>query len=75
MSEDQATTAGAAADWRREQAGRYLSARFGAAWTYKAPETFENLIERRIWSVACGAPAVGETCVAAVEAHLGEREA
>jgi hypothetical protein len=60
--------------WPQRQAFRYLNARFGPAWVYKAPETFENLVERWIWSVANGTAELGESCIAAIEAHCTERE-
>ena len=61
--------------WQQRQAFRYLSARFGPDWLYRAPESFENLVERWIWSVASGTEEFGESCIAAIEAHCAEREA
>ena len=64
----------AIADQQQKQAARYLAARFGPDWLYRAPETIGNIVEQWIWSVASGAPGYGETCIAAVEAHCAERE-
>ncbi len=60
--------------WEQGQALRYLNARFGPDWLYRAPETFGNLVERWIWSVANGTPEFGESCISAIEAHCAERE-
>ena len=53
----------------REQAHRYLVARFGDDYVYRAPETFSNVVERWIWALAAGSGAMAEQCIAAIEAH------
>ena len=59
----------------RTQAQRYLEARYGRdVWfRFKAPETFGNMLERWIWSVASDAPELGEACIAAIERYFTER--
>lgn len=81
MSEEQAGAAAEASragspdsGWPQRQAFRYLNARFGPDWLYKAPETFENLVERWIWCVANGTEGLGESCIDAIAAHCLERE-
>ena len=76
MSEEQVAEAEAeaSAGWQQEQAARYLTAAYGPDVIYRAPETFSNLVERWIWSVASGLPDFGETCMTAIEAHCAERE-
>lgn len=54
----------------REQAARYLRARFGPDYVYRAPEAFENTLERWIWAVAGDAPDLAEECMAAIEQHF-----
>lgn len=54
----------------REQAKRYLEARYGPDVWFRAPETFENAVERWIWAVASGyEDTTGEDCITAIEAH------
>jgi hypothetical protein len=61
-------------DTVREQAKRYMEARYGPDVWFRAPETFENAVERWIWSVASSAEDVtGEECIAAIEAHMRAR--
>lgn len=80
MSEEQAagvTTEAPRApnpDWQQKQAGRYLKAVYGPDAIYRAPETFSNLVEQWIWSVASDTAEFGESCMAAIEAHCAERE-
>jgi len=58
----------------REQASRYLVARFGENYAYRAPETFGNVVERWIWALAAGSREMAGQCIAAIEAHLnGEK--
>ena len=55
----------------RVQARRYLEARYGDAVWFRAPETFENVLERWIWAVASGAEGtLGEECIAAIETAM-----
>jgi hypothetical protein len=55
----------------RGQAQRYLRARYSSDYIYRAPETFENALERWIWAVAGDAPALAEECIKAIEEHFG----
>jgi hypothetical protein len=77
MSEPTQPDAGTAetgwADLRavRDQAHRYLAARYGKDYVYRAPETFENTLERWIWAVAGDAASLAEDCIKAIEGHLG----
>ena len=58
----------------REQATRYLTARYGTDVWYRAPETFGNMLERWIWAVASRAEdSLGEECMKAIEEHLTSR--
>lgn len=57
----------------REQARRYMEARFGKNVWFKAPETFGNVLERWIWSVASSAEdSVGEECIQAIEEKMAQ---
>jgi hypothetical protein len=57
----------------REQATRYLLAVYGKNVWYRAPETFENVLERWIWAVSSGAEAtLGEDCMKVIEAKMAE---
>lgn len=59
----------------REQARRYLEARYGKDVWFAAPETFSNTLERWIWAVASSAEDVtGEECIAAIEAHMAAEQ-
>lgn len=62
----------AAATWRRDQASRYMEARYGKNVWFKAPETFTNAVERWIWAVASGSEALAEESISAIEAHLAD---
>lgn len=59
-------------DATRKQAQRYLEARYGKDVWYRAPETFDNTLERWIWAVASDVPELAEKCIAAIERHFGE---
>jgi len=54
----------------RSQAKRYLEARYGESVWFKAPETFENVLERWIWSIASDAPELAEQCMTQIEQHF-----
>jgi hypothetical protein len=56
----------------RKQAQRYLEARFGGDVWYRAPETFQNVLERWIWAVASDAGGLAEECMTAIEQHFSE---
>lgn len=56
----------------RDQAHRYLVARFGKDYGYRAPETFENLLERWIWAVAADADVLAEECMSRIEEMAAE---
>lgn len=51
----------------RDQAHRYLVARFGDSYVFRAPETFDNVLERWIWAVAAGNVEYSEECIAKIE--------
>ena len=54
----------------RQQAQRYLEARYGKAVWYRAPETFVNMLERWIWAVASDSAGLAEECITAIEQHF-----
>lgn len=54
----------------RKQARRYLEARYGLDVWFRAPETFDNLLERWIWAVASNAPELAEESIVAIETGL-----
>lgn len=54
----------------RDQARRYLEARYGKNVWFRAPETFGNVLERWIWAVASGAAELAEECMTLIEQHL-----
>lgn len=55
----------------REQARRYLEARYGESVWFKAPETFDNVLEQWIWSVANDCEGtLGEECITAIEERM-----
>jgi hypothetical protein len=56
----------------RQQASRYLTARFGEEYVYRAPETFTNVLERWIWALAAGSPEMAEECISRIEQGLAE---
>ena len=57
----------------RGQARRYIEARYGTSAWFKAPETFDNVLECWIWAVASSAEeTVGEECITAIEEKLAE---
>jgi hypothetical protein len=58
----------------RAQAHRYLVARYGANYVYRAPETFGNTLERWIWAVASDAASLAEESIAAIEQHFAEND-
>jgi hypothetical protein len=53
----------------RNQARLYLEARYGKDVWFRAPETFENLVERWIWTIASGLPDPGYELISQIEAH------
>ena len=59
-----------ALDVVRNQAQRYLVARYGKNVWYRAPETFGNVLERWIWAVASNSGELAEQCMASIERHL-----
>lgn len=57
----------------REQASRYLAAVYGKNVGFRAPETFDNVLERWIVAVAGGSEdTLGEECMQAIEAKMAE---
>lgn len=54
----------------RNQAKIILEARYGPDVWFRAPETFENLIERWIWTIASGLPDPGGEIVTEIERQL-----
>jgi hypothetical protein len=57
----------------RDQAKRYLEACYGKSVWFRAPETFENAVERWIWSVASGEIEFAEDCMAKIEEMAAQR--
>jgi hypothetical protein len=55
----------------RGQAHRYLVARYGKDYIYRAPETFGNTLERWIWAVGADAEDLAEECMKAIEEYFG----
>jgi hypothetical protein len=51
------------------QAQRYMSAVYGPSVGFRAPETFDNILERWILAVGMGVPGVGfaEECMSTIE--------
>lgn len=57
-------------DTIRGQARRYLEARYGEDVWYRAPETFDNAVERWIWAVASSVESqTGEEAMSSIEGH------
>lgn len=60
----------------RDHANRYLRARYGPDVVYRAPETFENMLERWIWAIGAGVPELAHSSIAAIEQFFtGRNEA
>lgn len=60
----------------RRQAHRYMQAIHGKDYVFRAPETFGNVLEQWIWSVASGVEeTLGEKCIAAIEERMKARRA
>lgn len=57
-------------DMVRDQARRYMAARYGPDWVYRAPETFPNVIEQWMLAIAFGAAGQSEILMTAIEQHL-----
>lgn len=59
----------------QDQARRYLEAMYGTNVWFRAPETFDNLVERWIWSVASGRNGVrvGEASIDTIEQKVREQ--
>lgn len=55
----------------QDQASRYLIARYGESVWFRAPETFDNVLERWIWCLASGELDFAETCITQIEEFLG----
>jgi hypothetical protein len=53
--------------WPRDGARRYLEARYGEGWVYKAPETISNVLERWIFAVARGDAETAEAEMLTIE--------
>jgi len=51
----------------QHQAQRYMEARFGKDVWFRAPETFQNILERWIWCVAGGNVDFAEKQMATIE--------
>jgi hypothetical protein len=56
----------------RCQARRYLEAVYGKDVWFRAPETFENLVERWIWTVSTGMTSPGNEIMTEIEVKLRE---
>lgn len=60
----------------KEQAKRYLEAKYGKNVWYRAPETFANLVERWMWTIASGLPDHGSEIMSEIEKQISDlREA
>ena len=51
----------------QKMAHRYLVACYGKSYIFRAPETFENLLERWIWAVGAGEAEFAEQQMTAIE--------
>lgn len=51
----------------RNDARRYMVAVYGPGWTFKAPETFENLLERWLWAVSADEMKMAATAMTEIE--------
>ena len=51
----------------RNQSVRYFRAVHGDAWVYKAPEQWQNMVERWMWALACGDLDDAEATIARIE--------
>lgn len=56
--------------WPRNHAQRYLEARYGESWMYRAPETYPNILERWIRAVADGNEDAAEDAMLTIEEGL-----
>jgi hypothetical protein len=56
----------------QDQARRYMEAVYGKSVWFMAPETFENVLERWIWSVANGEYDFAEVQMARIEEMAAE---
>lgn len=54
----------------RQQARRYMEARYGKDVWFRAPETFGNMLERWIWAVASGEMEFAGDCMTQIEDAL-----
>jgi hypothetical protein len=60
----------------RNQAKIYLEARYTKDVWFRAPETFENLVERWIWTIASVLPEPGGEIMSEIETQMSDlREA
>lgn len=57
----------------RGHADRYLRARYGPDYVYRAPETFGNMLERWIWAVGAGVPELAHSSIGAIEEFFAGR--
>jgi hypothetical protein len=57
----------------QKMAHRYLVACYGESYVFRAPETFENLLERWIWAVGAGEASMAEECMAQIEQMAAAR--
>jgi hypothetical protein len=55
------------------QARRYMETVYGKSVWFRAPETFENVLERWIWALASDAPEMAEECMARIEEMASAR--
>jgi hypothetical protein len=62
--------------WQRisDQAKRYMEGCFGKNWVYTAPEAFENVLIRWIWSIASGRIEFAEEQMAHIERMMQEQK-
>ena len=54
-------------DWVKDQASRYMVARYGPNVGFRAPETFDNVLERWILAVSAGDKEFAEESISRIE--------
>lgn len=56
--------------WPRSHAQRYLEARYGEGWVYRAPEAYPNVVEQWLRAVASGNEDAAEEAILTIEEGL-----
>jgi hypothetical protein len=57
----------------RDHARRYMVAAYGPSWTFRAPETFDNLLERWLWAVSADEMNMANECMRQIEERAAVR--